>query len=465
MKIFQSSRGREGASTLLAYLFVALAVMATITGIATYVVQNMKYSQRRQDMVNAYQFAQGGAAIACLDVQQAFTNSGSFLNNLTTNLYVKNNALSSPTELVYERTISSPFTNQTVAAQLRMTNSSAPNSAKIFATATVGKVTQTAQVNVEMGFSSGNAAILSTHQGTSSSGVSKSTAQAGNVVVDGGSKGTTKIDGGILANGNANINQAQVGFISDQLYGTADEIPDYTDPGSQYQLFDFNRFMKIADLTGQHYTNLTEFIAKAKTATLEGVVAVNIKFGEGQSLDSKDFPSGINIRGTLIFNFIPNSKGQNWDPLDKIVNTATMNINAANLSGLIPSNPATYPSGYPPTYTDTTKKPSHWDITPYNFDNFTDADDLPALMYNNAILDIHGNVNICGVVYSSSFMEIENKQSSQTQYFRGALIGGGGIFVDNGSGAISIVSYDAAAVGNLATAGSRGKTVKAVYRK
>ena len=45
------------------------------------------------------------------------------------------------------------------------------------------------------------------------------------------------------------------------------------------------------------------------------------------------------------------------------------------------------------------------------------SDDLPALMYNVGILDIHGNANICGGVYSPSFMEIENKEDGNLQYF------------------------------------------------
>ena len=138
-----------------------------------------------------------------------------------------------------------------------------------------------------------------------------------------------------------------------------------------------------------------------------------------------------------------------------------MNINAANLSGLVATNPATYTSGFPPTYTDPSKDPVGKDIkTTTGYDNFTASEALPALMYNNAVLDMHGDVNICGVVYSSSFMEIENKQDGQNQYFRGALIGGGGIYVENGKNANSIVSYDRNALDRLATSGTKGKGVK-----
>src|SRR5216684_374425 len=80
MNVSQSHSRSQQGSALLGYLFVALITMATIAAIAGLVVQNMNYSSRRQDMVNALQFAQGGAAICVSDVQQAFTNaSGIFL--------------------------------------------------------------------------------------------------------------------------------------------------------------------------------------------------------------------------------------------------------------------------------------------------------------------------------------------------------------------------------------------------
>jgi hypothetical protein len=84
-------------------------------------------------------------------------------------------------------------------------------------------------------------------------------------------------------------------------------------------------------------------------------------------------------------------------------------------------------------------------------------------MYNIGILDIHGNANICGVVYTPSFMEIENKQSGQIQYFKGSLIGGGGIYVDNNVNAKTVVSYDKAALDLLATSHSKGKKILVAY--
>ncbi len=260
-----------------------------------------------------------------------------------------------------------------------------------------------------------------------------------------------------------NVAGGAVDYISEQSYGTSSEIPDYTDPGSPYQLFDFNRFIAVADATGNHFTDANDFVQAMSTgAVLEGIVVVDAPKDAKHfpSFDTKTFPYGINIRGTLVVNFTGN-----WKPSDKIVNEATMNINPADLSAMKPDDPTTYPSGYPPHYTDPSKNPANVDISSAGFQNFTADDDLPALMYNNAILDIHGNANICGVVYGSSFMEIENKHDSQIQYFRGCLIGGGGIYVENGQTATSIVSYDGTAMGNLATLGNRGKRVTATYRQ
>ena len=453
---------------MIAYLAVALVITAAIAALAGYVVQNVHLSQRRQDMVNARQFAEGGAAMACEDLSRAYTNTangGDFFKNLTSgaNKYRKDNSLSTPAQLVYKRTIKNIFTNADVLVDIFMTNSTTPSDGKILATATFGNVTQTAEIYYEITFGY-PAAIISTARGDASTGVSKSTAQGGDVIIDGaGSKGDSYIDGGIIANGAINTNLANVKSISEGLYGSTSQIPDYTNPGSSNQLFNFSRFIAAADAMGTHYTNASAFMTKmASGATLEGIIVVDLpKGGSLPSLDQSHLPYGINVRGTLVFNFTGA-----WAPLDKIVNDADVNINKADLSHLVAGNPATYTTGYPPTFTDPTKNPINVNIKPKGFDNFVAGDDLPALMYNNAILDMHGDVNICGVVYSPSFMEIENKNGDdKTQYFRGSIIGGGGIYIENSKASTTVVSYDADALDKLATSGTRGKTVKAVYRK
>ena len=242
---------------------------------------------------------------------------------------------------------------------------------------------------------------------------------------------------------------------------TSAEIPDYTNDGSPDQLFDFNRFIAAAKASGNYFSNLTAFVNVMKTGVvLEGVVAVDIAKSGLPSLSPGTLPFGINIRGTLVFNF-----SSAYDPSDKVANTAAMNINAANLSGLVPGNAATYASGYPPVYSNPAKNPANVNIAPQGFANFSPYDDLPALMYNVGILDMHGPVNISGVVYSPSFMEIENKQDGQIQYFKGSLIGGGGILLENNKAATSIVSYDPNCLSLLATSGTKGKSLKISYRE
>ena len=467
IRTFRASRQH---GSILGYYIIVLFVLGAIASVAGFVVQHVQLSKRRSDRKNALEYSEGAALIACQELNKAYTNSSSFFTNLLSNSaggYTKNTALSTSAELVYGRSVSAPFSNQTAQVQIWTTNSTSPTKARIVSYASVGSITRTSTVYMAMSFGFG-AAIISDSPGSSSSGISKSVAQNGNVVVAGSSKSSTFVNGGVLANGRVNVNAnsgVATNSVSQTLYGTSSEIPDYTDESSADQLFDFNRFIAAAKLSGNYYSNLTSFIAAGKASTLEGIVVVNIvkgATGQPTSLDATDFPSGINVRGTLVFYF------SGYAASDKLVNTAAININAGNLSGLVATNPATYTTGYPPTFSNSAKNPFTLDIksTYPQFDNFSPGDDLPALMYNIGILDIHGSANICGVVYSPSFMEIENKGSGTTQYFNGSLITGGGVIIDNGnSGSKSVVNYDPNALDRLATSGSKGKTVQVYYRK
>jgi hypothetical protein len=101
---------------------------------------------------------------------------------------------------------------------------------------------------------------------------------------------------------------------------------------------------------------------------------------------------------------------------------------------------------------------------PYGYTNFTAIDDLPALVYTVGVVDLHGPLNICGVMYTPSYMEIENKQPNQTQYIKGCVIMGNGIYYENNSkGSTSIISYDNNAVDALATLTGAGKQVRVAY--
>ena len=185
---------------------------------------------------------------------------------------------------------------------------------------------------------------------------------------------------------------------------------------------------------------------------------MDIKKSGMSSLDPTDFGGyPLNLHGTLVFNF-----ADDVSATDKIINTTTMNINPADLSHLVATDPSTYTSGYPPVYIDDLhKNPAN--ITPVGYEKFSATDDLPAMMYNIGIFDIHGNVNISGVLYSPSFFEIENKQDGQIQYFKGSLITGGGILFENTKAATSIISYDVHVLDQLSTMGGKGKGVFATY--
>lgn len=481
-----SNPSPEGGSVLVFFVFAALAA-SIIAGVSLYAVSTINLSHRRTDMIDATQLAEGGAAMGCAEVEKAYTNRATtFAANLSSNTagaYALDSSLSTPSQMVYQRVITTPF-SLPVTVQIWFTNTSTPSAAKVVGTATVGASTQTATVMLQMQFGYG-AAILSVDPGTASTKILKDRA-AGNVTIWGlKSGGTTIIDGGqayaILANGRANVdtNYAIVPpkSISMTNYSTANQVPDYTLAGAADQLFDFNRFIAVADLTpngpsvskNNHFTNIADFIkvisnAPNSTTFLEGVIVVNVKQADFNTYSQGLTPTllkshPINIHGTLVFNFAADVVAT-----DYFMNSATVNINPASLAGLNATNPATFTTGYPPVYVDPLKSPTNIDITTKAFQNFTGDDDLPALMYNNGIFDIHGAANICGVIYTPSFIEIENLTAGNLQYFRGTLICGGGALIDNHwAKATSIVSYDAGALDLLATSSNKGKRVSPIF--
>lgn len=481
-KVGNRKRRQEGA--ILAYFIILLIVAIAIASLGAYVAQTTGLSQRRSNMVAAKQFAVGGAVIACTDLNTTVTNtgSGSMASKLAAlaNPYSSNAVLSTTATNVYERTIYSPFTSQAVTAQIWAPAGANPTSAKIVATATVGGVTQTAKVNVKMcwGYP---AAIISVNAGTTETSVSKSVAQDGNVVINGSANGPIVVDGGpalaVLANGrtdyDTNYTRPPATAYSMTNWNTVNQIPDYTSQGTSNALFDIDRFIAVADKTpggyspsgNNHFTNIANFMTAANshppTNAMQGVVVVDVWATDKNlgNLTIANIPNGINVNGSFVMNFC----GPGWDPVtEKIIVTASLNINPADLSHLNPTNPATYTSGYPPVYTDASKNPVNINIAPA-FQNFTAGDDLPAELYTIGCLDMHGNANICGVLYTPSYMEIENKNNSQTQYIRGACIMGNGIYYENTSKSVSIISFDPNAVDTLATLGGVGKQVKVTY--
>ncbi len=474
--ITTSGTKRSRASSLLAALVMTTIVGVAIAGVGTYVSHNARLAIRRDNWTSAYQFAEAGTVIACNQVNIAFTNKTDTFKNLmvgNTNwpysLYSSNSGI-----LTYVRTNLAPFTNQPVRVALRMTNSSTPGQVTIESSATVGGITRTNSALLEMQFGWAGA-IISDHQGTSATGTGKSDAQKGNVTIPNPRNTSyTVIDGGILANGRVNVgNSANItippGSISMTNWSTGSQIPDYTLEGGTDQLFDFNRFIAVAKQLGtgvNYFTNVATFRAAANTAAaagnaLEGVVVVNVSKAEISTKWTPTlFPNGIRVRGTLLLNFAANVVGT-----DKLFIEANLYVNEANMAGFVRTNTATYPTGYPPVYVNPAKNPANVNISGLGFQNFSPDDDLPAIMYNVGIADFHGNVNVCGVVYTPSFMEIENKKAGNTQYFKGMLIGGNGVYIENAAGnGISVVSFDAGSLDRLATSGGKGKLLRVVRR-
>ncbi len=470
---------QQGGAILVYFIMMGIFASA-IAGLGAYVTQTTNLAKRRSDMTAAQQYVEGGAVIGCADVKTAYTTNSLFPANLQPLFgYTRVGSLSGPTR-TYSRTISSPFTNQTVAVQIIVPNVASPSTAQVVTTATVGDVTQTATVNVLMNFAY-PAAIISVNDGTTDTSVAKSAAQDGNVVINGGGAGPLIVDGNsglaAMANGRVNVdttNNATVpnSSISMTNANTANELPNLTGTGTN-ALFDFNRFIAIANATtnllnagpkNNHFTNVLSFanaMNAASNHTLEGVIVVDISKSDGnwqKAADSSLFTSGINIHGTLFYNF-----GPEFGITDKFIANTAININAADLSSMVATNATTYPNGYPAVYMDPTKNATNANITSHGFANVSPSEDLPALMYNIGEVDIHGPVNISGVCYTPSYMEIENKQDGQTQYFKGSLIVGNGVYLENNDRSTTIVSFSPSAIDSLSTLNNKGKTVRVAY--
>jgi len=535
MKLLNLLKRKDEEGSIIGYFVIATIILSSVAAVSGLVSNNYRNAKKRNDAVYAMMFAEGGAAMGCQYLKAAFLSGDRFTNHLVTNAnFVHGGTDPSGANTILTNVITAPYTNQAVAIQISYPSGSSPRSAKVTAIAKVGDITRSVSAVLGMKFAFG-AAIISDNSGDwSGTSVGKADAQNGNVSVEGKGSASTAIFGGILANGNANFTGGglvtiETNTISQQLYGTADEIPDYTADGSPHQLFDFDRFIAASDAMGMHFPNMVDFVnamnaSNALGALMEGIIVIDVGDHSGgcsssanwdvdakgwndewsdeadwfddtdvsacgkkkkkkkkkggpppppppppppggappeveDTLKSEHVPDGVNINGTLIFNF-----GSDYSPTDKYVNTAAMNINAADLSSWDPQDENTYTTGYPPTYVDTTKKPWTVDISGSGFENFSATDDLPAMMYNIGIYDVHGPVNISGVVYSPSFFEIENKQNGQTQYFNGALIGGGGVYIQNNkTGSKTGLAFDPDSLDFLATMDNKGKSIQANY--
>src|SRR5207247_5107735 len=91
---------RENGS-MVAYLIMMLILASAIGSVGAFVVQSVNVAHRRNDMISARQYAQGGVAISCGDLNAAFLNraGGGFPNNLGTFSYAV--VSSNSTQTVY----------------------------------------------------------------------------------------------------------------------------------------------------------------------------------------------------------------------------------------------------------------------------------------------------------------------------------------------------------------------------
>ena len=459
----ESKRG-----SVLLYVLIAMVVLGVIASLGSYIGSVSKVENRRVGLEVAYQMASGAVSIAADELNDAFNLSPNDIEGeLVSSGYVLSDELSTDEENCYTRTFPDTVFGVAIPVQVWLPAEDVA-SARIIAQAIDRGVEQvvTADIVIAYGF---GAAIISTNQGTAARGNSKQIGQRGNVAINGNALGpNTFVDGGILANGTVghdNHFQPEEGQIQEQLYSTEDQIPNYTDPGSADQLFDFNRYIAVADAMGTHYGSTGEFLAALQhdhdtdDGVLEGVIVIDVEDGASDWDEGYNNNRGVNIRGTLVFNF-----DSSWGEWDKMMIKCPLNVNPADLTHLEVGNPDTYTTGYPPAIEDEDYIASNVDISDAGFQNFTERDDLPAIMYRTAICDFHGDLNVSGVVYSPVFAEIENKRDGQLQYISGSVIVGGGIYYENKKRSVSIISYEPTALDRLATAGARGKVFKVVRR-
>ena len=249
MKPQTYSLEKSQQGSIIVYVLVAIVLLGMIGSVGALVTQQTRVTLRQTQLAKAYQFADGGASIATGDLNRAYDSNA---NDIGTELinddefpYTLSSSLSTEDEFCYVRTIGAPFTNQLVSAQIWLKKDPSEGTARVVAVATSGEVTQTVTVHVMASYAFG-AALVSTAQGDGSTKVKKSSAQnGGNLVIEG--KDIT-IEGGTRSNGPTLFDyyEPENGQIKADLYGTEDEIPNYTEPNSANQLFDFERFKAVA---------------------------------------------------------------------------------------------------------------------------------------------------------------------------------------------------------------------------
>jgi hypothetical protein len=361
-----------------------------------------------------------------------------------------------------------PYANVAFASR-----TSAPPFDRILVTSTgrYNGVTKSVRANIKSQVLIYSGAIISDAPSITGNGKGKAWSQSNQTLVMDGMHqyvyGGIRTNGGAYMNGSttplteANASLELTAFTGDfkaNLAGTTEEVPDYTDPGSTTQLFDFGRFKAAADAgAGASYASVADFEAAMNAANvagkpLEGVIYVTV---DASKPNPMNIPDGINVNGTLAFHFINAADSSYKLHLDMPVR-----INPAAMPDFDAENPSTFATGYPAVL-PAAKDPRNVDITSAGYKNFAADDDFPALVFDNGTVVIQNEANICGVTYGPAFIEIENK-FQKVQYFRGSVIGGGGIYLegrDNSTNYHQVFVYDPNTLDSLATFSNEAKTL------
>lgn len=484
---FRTKRSREGGYAMVAGIMIVMVLVALSAAMTVSATGHHAKAMRSTERARALALAEGAAAIVLTemgdDATAPVSSTGSFAvkNNTYTRTFTPFNASDGTTDVSVTYLTQSGSKYVPVVFKDRTKPVESYSRVQVRVTGSIGRSERTIEVDLVEQFILFQSAISSDATPTGSSGDGKNLAELGNIVFkDKGRPGQLYVAGDIVSNGgvfgefsssplsteNANGYINFAGTVQKDLSapGGEDPIPDYTSIGSQDQLFEFDRFIAAARAgAGREFTTIADFKSAMNTANangefFEGITVLSFNpntEGSKPKIYPGDIPGGVNIRGTLLFNFPAGT-----DPFYKIYMICDVNINPADLSGLNLSDPSTYPSGYGLPWADNSKRPSAVDISGAGFANFGADDDLPALMFNTGIVDQHGYTNISGVVYGPSFIELENKDGKM-QYFSGAMIGGGGIFIEgNSSAGNTVIDFDASTINMLSTANGKGKGLK-----
>jgi hypothetical protein len=496
MKVFLCNDKARQQGSMIYFLVFLLIVCYTTASLGYFVSQTSSITSRRADMISARKYAESGILIACNDLNGALpTNATSSLaNNLTSAGYTSGYWGTSASN-IYSRTLTATFPGAPVTIQILMTNSPTPQMATISAQSTVGPVSEGQTVLVSISFlgsqGGGGAAIVNVNDGVNDASWTKADGLEGNVAINGGTigAGALVVSGAnagmaVLANSMVNVSSTATvppGAVSSTNYGTVNQVPDYTAQGTANSLFDFNQFIAISDNTSNvsynptgtdHFTNLQSFINGANSLgpnnAMQGMVVVDVATNDPAinnltATALRRAGGAINVQGTLFFNFV----GAGWSSSNnRLIISSGVNINPANLSQVVSTDPSTYTTGFPPVYADPTKNPTNINVaglTP-SYANILPGQSLPALVYSSGIIDLHGPVNVCGVIYTPNYMELEQMYNTQTQYIRGSIIVGGGIYVENvAQSSTTTISYDPNTLANLATVNNIGQEVEIAY--